>query len=682
MPFLPGSTASFFLLWTAAIACFGGVQADFLRAYPLLAAALLALAARGQPGAPEGPSPGRAVLAALAGLGALLVLQMIPWPTALLRLISPLAYRETVVALEGVGVAPRGAYPLSVDPVATAEALATFLGFVGVFLSAILILGRDRARDGAILSFLGLASLVALVGLVHLFSGSTKALWLFPRGHTFFGPFLNRNHAGGMIACASIVSFGLLYSRRLRRHRAWIGGAFLLCLFALFFIGSRASLLTSLAFCAFHFFHQRRRIPSWARLTAVLAGGAVLLLSISWEAKIFDRFTGAPERRVAFFRDALTLWKDAPLLGSGAGSFAALSPRLSQANAWLHPEHVENDYVEILSTAGLAGAALAGLFLFLLARAAIRGYRAPDSSARARASALAFLGLLFHAALVFHLPVPAQHFLFALLLIGFLPRDFAGLPDRVLRPAVAVAIAAAIGATAWASFARRSAAGERDRFRATPAPRSAAEARAARLIAADLADEADAALARRPSDDLLWHAAARTHLIAGDRARGETLARAALDRAPFLTLPSAVTADLLIQSGALATAENHWERRVGENAYVPSNVRAQLAYHLAFMHLRAGDHARARVWLDRATRHHPGGWQASLYRFFLTSDAMDLLRSWDACPKAPGDSAVDAWNAQFRALARGRDFTPALRELAAEKPDVAELLSPGDAPAR
>jgi O-antigen ligase len=123
--------------------------------------------------------------------------------------------------------------------------------------------------------------------------------------------------------------------------------------------------------------------------------------------------------RLEEYRAALRLWTRFPLTGCGLGTFQDGFPMVqtpSLQGTWWHPH---SDFLEVLVTAGIAGAALLAVGLWAVVRQSARVLRA-GSRSEDRAAGLAACGLLvsvgIHESLDFGLAMPANAVTLAVLL--------------------------------------------------------------------------------------------------------------------------------------------------------------------------------------------------------------------------------------------------------------------------
>ena len=401
------------------------------------AALLLALASRGSPAAFRPVAVPALVLLALALLG---LAQSLPWPSAVVEVVSPAhtrLAREAAVALEPMGAAPEPRWvPLSLAPAESRRSAVTFAA-----LAMALAAAASAGRHWAGRRVLGAALLAAALGQV-LYSAPrwlahTETLW----GATVYftgrlrGTFVNPNHFALYLEIALAAAFAWLWWAWSRAGRAGDSPerrviltappvlVWLTLFLALAFTGSRAGLVAGVAGTVAQgalvaFRHGlRRQGARWALSGALAATVGLAIVAWAGYEKGLGRLAATSHYELAWgdrtqvYRHTLELWQSFPGLGTGLGTFLHGFPLVQPAavdDLW---RHAHNDPLELLAVAGLAGAALAAVGLVAIVRRLQRllrhGQRRED-----RAAALAALGALtavgLHGLADFGLTMPAN----------------------------------------------------------------------------------------------------------------------------------------------------------------------------------------------------------------------------------------------------------------------------------
>ncbi len=503
-----------------------------------LVAALLLLAFR----TPRSWLPGR-VVAPLLAIWLLGAGQLVPLPRVVHRLVAPgstaVWYPADPVAARVLG---EGARPLSLDPEATARALAFAAGLVALALLAAPALRRRRVALGAAFATVAGAVVVAVYGIAaRLLFGNKLFGTLAVPTVAPFGPFVSKNHFAGYVEIAACLAVGLAVgladeARRGPEPLSWLEGrracravfawgaaaALVLAVPVSLSRGGVVSLAAGLA--AFAWLRIRARGSQRMRLwklafafsaLAVAAAGAALVLPSEATARV-RTLTGVSTDlsggyRIGLWRDSLRLASANPFFGSGLGAYEDAIPRFKSDAGNLRIEHAENDLLELLADSGAVGVALAGLLAFGAIGAMLRRLRhEPHRLSRGlRAGALAgVVALLVHSLFDFNLRIPSNALLFVLLAAFALAPNGAlngeepetrGIPARVrLLSGAVLAISLALAlATPWTG--RRL---DRGRFE------RGANDSASSLRWQTLERDTLAQLERRPADATAWVALA------------------------------------------------------------------------------------------------------------------------------------------------------------------------------
>jgi O-antigen ligase len=360
---------------------------------PLLAgcalAGLVALARRHH--VPRPPLPGATLLLALH---ALVLLQLVPLPPALLRVVSPGTYAFHDAQLL---VPPLTAWkPVSVSPPDTLRGLAFLAAFslLAVAVQRELGDGRWRRRLAGTVVLTGLfVTVVALLQAVSSEPRKLYGLWEPRWDWAVFGPYVNRNHFADYLVLAAPLAIGFalealarLRAAWTRRHRGLLllgeaeGQAFARAAAAVMLIvaglvASRSRGGVSAFACAavaMALVAPGRRRTGLAILS--LAGVGVAWIGLGGVIEAFEA-RGIQGSRLDLWRDMLPMVRDFPLLGVGWNAFATAYPwyQTIWKTDWIGEAH--NDYLQALLDGGLVGFALVCALVALVLRAALANAR-------------------------------------------------------------------------------------------------------------------------------------------------------------------------------------------------------------------------------------------------------------------------------------------------------------------
>lgn len=378
-----------------------------------------------------------------AGLVLVLFLQILPWPQAVIRWVSPMAWKIRAL---GNGFALADYIPLSLNPSATLqEGLKLWPAMVLFFILIFTVNTRQQIRR-----LVGLVLGVAFFEVLYGFWNFRSRLiwgWKNPySGLRLCGTFINSNHLAGFLTMAILLGFGLFLAQRqavpglsekgagwdwLRRwSRAEhleprIRGYLLLFLLllltvGLIFTGSRGGMISLvMGFALMGLLIRGQRWPK---------GHIVLMIVFLVISVLYSLFLGSgpalarfldvqDEGRYYAFKGALALFREFPWLGSGLATFGDLFYRYEPAKLkGVRFIYTHSDWFQLLAEAGLAGffltATAGGLFFSNLVQ---RWQKRQDNFARGVGlGGLAALGAgVFHGLVEFSFHIPAFILLFA-----------------------------------------------------------------------------------------------------------------------------------------------------------------------------------------------------------------------------------------------------------------------------
>jgi O-antigen ligase len=341
-----------------------------------------------------------------------------------------------------------GRSTLSYDRYATTQAAIKTFAFLLFFLLFVSHVNTDERRLLVINILLGLAFVIALIGIGQSYIG--KTLW--QRGT--FGPFVNRNHFAGFLEMGLGLAGGLLAGRSIRKERVAIYVTVIIALLAgLIVSASRGGMISFLAgavFLAIIAWPQKSdaetgRQRSLLRMVAVGVLFVVMLVSVMLLAgsdELFENFaaisqetgtqqqTSVPEgdlfRRHDLWKATIRMIKDHPLPGVGLGAYPLAYTRYDPSSGLQRVEQAHNDYLQITADAGIPGGLLAILFLFFLFTRGLRAAQTRDRRRRAMiiGALIGCFSIAVHSFVDFNLQVTANAQIFlALAAIATLERN-------------------------------------------------------------------------------------------------------------------------------------------------------------------------------------------------------------------------------------------------------------------
>jgi O-antigen ligase len=381
----------------------------------------------------------------LLSLFLLLVLfQMLPLPSGILKWISPKTY-QLRFELSALSFPPE-TQPLALNfPLSFIPFLTQIEFFKWVTLAALFFfLLNWRLSNQSILNLVPVMMLVgiaeSLYGMFEFFSGHKQILHLEGFVSSVTGTFINRNYFAGYLLMVIPISLGFLFSREVTRTDRWmgwrnrfsslngktllIGFGVIVMILGLLFSASRmgiVSLLISFSLITL-LFRGSQGEKRFSRSSIFILGLALLWAAWIGLDAVISRFFSVSEDfegRWKIWANTFQIFKDFPLFGSGLGTFVQLFPMYRSFHIRGLVTHAENDFLQLISEVGILGTGLlAILFFFLLFKAFSRtrslSYREPGRYI-AMGGLVGILALMFHSMVERNIQVPANAFLYTLI---------------------------------------------------------------------------------------------------------------------------------------------------------------------------------------------------------------------------------------------------------------------------
>ena len=290
---------------------------------------------------------------------------------------------------------------VSIDPYSTRLALVQVAALFIYFAAALAFIDSPKRLRLVVRVVIVFGFLLAFMGLIQYATSPGKIYWLkeLPQS-TPFGPFYNRHHFAGYMELTLALPLGLIFSGAVERDKRplYIFAAALMGI-ALITTNSRGGLIAlvaEIAFLAAMGFGRREEKARGGERTgraraallrvglglglvvalilgALLFGGEAALNRIVGSVNSSDPTTG----RAHFWAVTLDIIKDHPVVGTGLGSYGLAYTRYDSRNGLERLEQAHNDYLQMMSDAGIIGMGLALIFVFFLFR---KGFARRESS--------------------------------------------------------------------------------------------------------------------------------------------------------------------------------------------------------------------------------------------------------------------------------------------------------------
>ncbi|MBM3297516.1 MAG: hypothetical protein FJY83_07935, partial [Candidatus Aminicenantes bacterium] len=341
----------------------------------------------------------------------LVLLQAVPLPSGLVKLLSPASYAFHGAYAPGGAEAPF--LTISLAPATTVWKGLTLLAYVLAGFLLLRVMDRFRKMERLAAVVVGLGAFQALYGLFELSREEPRLLFYkkLINLDSVTGTFVNRNHLAGYLEMIIPLALGLLIARigffspATRGARGDLGEIFsqfsrksvalnigLIAAAAVMAVAvvksqSRAGVflviftfLLLLEMILFHLTYsgEGRRL---ARNLLTVSFLIVLLFSLAaGMSAVMDRFyaddTVFKDGRTLFWENIFPMVGDYPVFGTGLGTFASAYPVYDRTGGEMRLTHAHNDYLELMSETGILGfLLLAGAVFWILVRS-FRAWRA------------------------------------------------------------------------------------------------------------------------------------------------------------------------------------------------------------------------------------------------------------------------------------------------------------------
>lgn len=309
---------------------------------------------------------------------------------------------------------------ISFDPYETRLAAVRLLTLT--LALALLLRYTDSPRRLRLLVYtvIGIGLISALFGLTRQVAQRGATGFLLPRllPNSGYAQFINKNHFAFLAELSLGLLAGLVVGRGVPRQRLLLYGALAIPLWtALVLSNSRGGILAMLCQTLFLgiSFNLRpgapqaptvpdranrsanRAVTTSLRLTLVVALLASIVSGMIWLGgdPLATRLASVREEvgtettepthtgRAAIWQASWRLWLAHPITGSGLGGYWMAITAYHDGSGELVPQQAHNDYLELLASGGLIGAALAIWFIAALLKRARRQLADPEPFRRA-----------------------------------------------------------------------------------------------------------------------------------------------------------------------------------------------------------------------------------------------------------------------------------------------------------
>jgi O-antigen ligase len=327
----------------------------------------------------------------LVAAHALVLLQLVPLPPRMLRVVSPGSFSFYNDPL----LVPLAAWkPISVSPPDTLRGLAFLAAFSLLYAAVFREFRHEPWRRRLMRTVIGVGLVLTVVAFVQAVSSEPHRIWGIFRPRfdwAVFGPYINNSHFAGYVGMAALLGIGsaLESLERLRRawtirRRGWLalggreGNAFvraaavvMVLVAGLVASGSRGG-VSAFALTLFLLPLAARRRRRTALAAVLLAGLGVAWIGLGGIVGAFET-RGVRGSRLDLWADMAPMVPRFPVFGLGLNAFATAYPWYQTVwpTEWIGEAH--NEYLEAQLDGGVLGLGLLALFLATVFRSALRG---------------------------------------------------------------------------------------------------------------------------------------------------------------------------------------------------------------------------------------------------------------------------------------------------------------------
>lgn len=339
-------------------------------------------------------TPGLIPLILLVGF---MMLQVVPLPVVLVKILSPSTYEVYKPVYEMLEGNPW--IPLTVYQKGTLLECIRIVSYALFYILTVQLLSNGERLKRTVLICSWLAITIALIAILQKYSSPDKIYWFrsYSSGAGAMGPWVNRSQYCGYMEMISplVLAVALFYRpvinaedslrKRIATFFSMAGGnlyivlgfGVLLLVTSTFISLSRGGIIAVSSSLVLFFSFLAWKNAKYSRLFFIGVIGC-LFVSVTWFGwdpifKRFEQITNSygviTDGRIPVWENSLQLIKDFWLTGSGFGTFIAVFPDYRTFPGKEIYDHAHNDYLELLTDGGIIGFLLAAWFVIAVIRA-------------------------------------------------------------------------------------------------------------------------------------------------------------------------------------------------------------------------------------------------------------------------------------------------------------------------
>jgi Lipid A core - O-antigen ligase and related enzymes len=288
---------------------------------------------------------------------------------------------------------------ISYEPFATKSAVVHFIALLIYFSAMLAFIDSARRLRKIVWLVTAFGFLFSFYAILQAVLSPNKIYGIYePRFANPFGSFVNRHNFAAFIEMSIAVPLGMMFVGAVPRDKRLLYvTAIGLMGIALLLSGSRGGLVAFLAEIFFLIFMTTRakgfgqvalKTGLAVALFATIVTGSILIGGESSLTRIAE--TAASEdvttNRTHIWNVTMSVIKNNPVFGAGLGAYPQAYTKFDTLNGLERVEQAHNDYLQILSDAGIIGLVIAGFFAFLLFRTGLKNVKAENIFRRGAAT--------------------------------------------------------------------------------------------------------------------------------------------------------------------------------------------------------------------------------------------------------------------------------------------------------
>lgn len=355
---------------------------------------------------------------------------------------------------------------LSLDPYSTRFAVLKLVIYFGFLAASLTFINNQRRVRKVVFTIIVFAAVMAFIGILQRLATPAYIYGIREVGDAIpFASYINQHHFATFLEMSLGLTLGLLLGGATKRDKfLLLGIAAVLMGIAIVFTGSRGGMISLL--CVIGFLVVVNVVKRNSNVKAededgeagqgssrnwIMVGGCAAFMVVLLGAVVWLGGSRSVERAVTFqtgqkditsgrshfWGVAVKIIRDNPIIGSGLDSFGVAYTKYDSRNGKFRVEQAHNEYLQILSDAGVFGLLFVIAFIVLLFWQSFRVINNTSDNYRRNVAIGALagcVGVLIHSVVDFPLRTNANMFFFLLLVtLAVVPVEYPKLYRKRVR---------------------------------------------------------------------------------------------------------------------------------------------------------------------------------------------------------------------------------------------------------